>query len=559
MKTIKKYNLYICIFAVIPIIYLTFSVLTRRLRGPYWLGLNSDPEYAYLLNFLNIINLDIPGHTDHPGTPFQIFGAVVTKLIFIFRQWFGSAITNNLIEDVLKNPEVYLSIINICLVSLISLSVFSLGLIAFHFRQNICLALTLQSSVFLVTNIAASHRVSPEPFLLFICQLLSIALIAFLYSPNIENSKLFPILLGVLLGTGIAVKVTFLPISLILLIFLPYVSKLILSFAVSIISFAIVTLPIWPKYPRVFEWLLSIVIHTDRYGTGEATFIDFRKSIDNIQDLYSQDSLFFNFAFIFICMQIICSFLYFTKVAEVRASLKHGDTKKISTLHSLSSVLVAIIAAQILVTAKHPGVHYLLPAMGLFGLVLFTQLELIVALKNKLSSNSLQSYSNTQLLSGNKLLLIFVATIALLLSLNNLKVSFFRISKQYTSYQNEVFEMNRFLNTQYFNCTQVSYYRSSSLPYALRFGDSFANQKFAGQLNSIYPESFFYNIWSKKYESFEDLDVDLENEDNGQCIILRGTPFGKDNGEQHIQGTPLEEVFQGKQEAAYKLIFSTEL
>ena len=44
-------------------------------RRPYFL--DYDPEYAYLLNSLNLLEMSVPGHFDHPGTPLQEFGALV--------------------------------------------------------------------------------------------------------------------------------------------------------------------------------------------------------------------------------------------------------------------------------------------------------------------------------------------------------------------------------------------------------------------------------------------------------------------------------------------------
>ena len=51
------------------------GMTSGMMRRPYFL--DYDPEYAYLLNSLNLLEMSVPGHFDHPGTPLQEFGALV--------------------------------------------------------------------------------------------------------------------------------------------------------------------------------------------------------------------------------------------------------------------------------------------------------------------------------------------------------------------------------------------------------------------------------------------------------------------------------------------------
>src|SRR5205814_5181817 len=43
------------LLAVIPIGLLCLATALREIRGPYYLGANSDPDYAYLFNSLNVL------------------------------------------------------------------------------------------------------------------------------------------------------------------------------------------------------------------------------------------------------------------------------------------------------------------------------------------------------------------------------------------------------------------------------------------------------------------------------------------------------------------------
>ena len=50
MKSVPRY----LPLLLLPILLLVFAILMNNVKGPYWLGHNSDPEYSYLLNSLNL-------------------------------------------------------------------------------------------------------------------------------------------------------------------------------------------------------------------------------------------------------------------------------------------------------------------------------------------------------------------------------------------------------------------------------------------------------------------------------------------------------------------------
>ena len=49
----------------------------RNHAGPFWLWSNLDPDYAYLLDILNIINNDWPKLIVHPGITVDTIGAFI--------------------------------------------------------------------------------------------------------------------------------------------------------------------------------------------------------------------------------------------------------------------------------------------------------------------------------------------------------------------------------------------------------------------------------------------------------------------------------------------------
>ena len=68
---------------IIPAIVLVYSFLLKAAAGPYWLSMNFDPSYQYLLNGLYMVKGIPPGHIDHPGTPLQLLFWMMIRLLNI--------------------------------------------------------------------------------------------------------------------------------------------------------------------------------------------------------------------------------------------------------------------------------------------------------------------------------------------------------------------------------------------------------------------------------------------------------------------------------------------
>jgi hypothetical protein len=141
------------IFAIIPFASLLFALLLKSALGPYWLGSNSDPEYVYLLNSLNFAEGRQPGHVDHPGTPLQIAGAFILRSFHFFRNH------SPLAEDVLKNPETYLRLMNGIFLFLAVLLIFLTGWFAFKKTSDKRFSFLVQLSFFFLRKFSYPQRV----------------------------------------------------------------------------------------------------------------------------------------------------------------------------------------------------------------------------------------------------------------------------------------------------------------------------------------------------------------------------------------------------------------
>lgn len=491
---------------IVPVLLFSLSYLFAVLRGPYYLGRNLDPEYAYLLNSLDILHLVAPGHTDHPGTPLQLLGALVILAHYGITSLFHS--TLSIQDEVLTHPESYLRSINLSLNGLILLLGILNGKKILQLKGNWILVAAIQFTPFLFTTLLVSTaRVSPEPLLLVVVLCLSLILIpAFTAQGRITSSKT-SLLLGIILGIGIATKVT--ALSLLLLVLLPRrIKDKALALASSIVSFFIFSMPSWARLPRLAQWLISIFLRDGRYGHGDIGLPNLEALQTSTGDLLSADPGFF-------------VFLGLASGTWLYLLLKHrsssASTKSSRDHIYVIALLLTILAGQTAIIIKHPPIHYMVPVMALVGPFM---LFLFVVLERQWRHNA-QSRVLTFGLSA-------VLGIGLLSSLSN-GIGELRTA---IAYRASVMEAQQLIETSFQGCEVIGYYRSSSLAYALAFGDNFSRTKFASALARLHSEPVFYHIWSQTFHGFDVEDrissSDLQARINrGECLLMQGTPFSE--------------------------------
>src|SRR5207244_11950688 len=136
----------ILLLAVIPAGLFLSSIFLHAIAGSYYLSGTFNPQYVYLLNSLNLLNIQPPSHTDHPGTTLQIFGAIV-----ILGKWLLSCAVGpcvSLDDSVLSNPEAYLVTINAILNLFVVGTLVCGGLRVFRFSQLLLTSMRFVLSIF---------------------------------------------------------------------------------------------------------------------------------------------------------------------------------------------------------------------------------------------------------------------------------------------------------------------------------------------------------------------------------------------------------------------------
>jgi hypothetical protein len=493
---------YLLLF-VLPLLLVITAASLNKARGPYWLGGNLDPEYVYLLNSANFAGLKGAGHIDHPGTPVQVIGAVTMRAVHFFN--FSSRV--DLHTDVSERPEYYLNAINIVFIAMNAIILCVLGIVTFLLTQSIFAGLWLQLAPFFSITILQSGltRVSPEPLLLFTT--LAVVTLVVVSAQRDVRPVRFALALGFVIGFGIAAKITFFPIAVLLLIALPRIKYKLLGVATAVLSFVIFTLPIIRMYRVFFDWIYKLLVHSGHYGTGPSRFISINKYIKNLHALI-KDNPFFSIVLILSLVILAAAFLL-------------PGLRKISLSNRHFRLLAGAAAAQavgLIMVSKHSANHYLLPELCLTGLTLFL---IYYYLKHILTHYKINmNYLKIPITA----LLVFVFIFTNPSGQINTKVSRLKSLKKRSIALYEHMQQN------YKDYAQIYYYRSSSPAYALKFGSDLSRSYYAESLQKLYPNVYFYDNWRRKFYRFDYREVipfETIRAAHGDKIVFQGPKWVK--------------------------------
>ena len=368
---LKKYkSLHLCIhpliynlpFVLIPFLIIYFYVQLRIFSGPYMLNC-FDPEYTYLLNgiCLGQLKFDL-GHVDNPGTPLQVIAAIVTRIVHVFNQT-----DKSYAEDIISNPQFYLSAINIVNVSLVSLAILITGIYIYRLTRNIGLSLLVQFTPFAyLTFIVNTVRIFPEVVLIIPVLIMIVALIHYIYDANskIKLNK-YIIAFSLISGLGLSFKLDFLSLLLIPLIVIPSLKYKARYLLVSLVSFFIFAFPVLWKLNFFFHWVKGLFIHSGRYGTGDSNVINTSDFFNHISNLFET----FRLYFIVLILLLIVAIIFLIK----RLNLKNGNYK----LYKVLLGLIASFTFHIALVSKHFSHHYMLPSLYLTCFAIFIFIEIL--------------------------------------------------------------------------------------------------------------------------------------------------------------------------------------
>ena len=470
----------------VPILYVILAIYIRNLQGPYYRAAFFDPSYAYLLNSLSIVNGEIPGHTDHPGTTVQLIGGLVIKVTALLGAPRGEE--TNITLEVLQNPERYIEKISHVLLGIIGIAVFLFGRQVYAETKNMGFAIISQAfPLAFSTLLVHLPRLEPEPLLIASVYLLAATLVP-IATGTVSRASL-PLracTAGAIMGLGVVTKVTFAPLLLYLLV-LPGLKAKLHAVIAFVGSVTILTIPIWDSIPHVVEWLVGLMTHSGIYGTGEP-------------GLPSVSFLLSNGAKLFKATPIVFCFIPLLLVSLLTAK----KAAKFSGLYRLLVVSLLAVTICLAITIKHYHPRYMMQSMALSGFLLFI---IVLAFCRK------SPHFFVFMISIMCCFLVYNA-------LGQTKGNLLWHQKQH----NELLWLEEV--AQQYGCRTVDYYTSSSPKYALLFGNDFVRWIYHDPLNELHPEYVSYNLWGKSFSGFQGPLSRAEIDDflqSSKSICLLGT------------------------------------
>lgn len=474
------------IILIIPVLYLVWSLQLNILGGPFSLS-RSDPEYPYLLNGLNCATLQFNniGHTDHPGTPFQmITGLFVGVTHLIIGQ-------GPIVQDVLFRPETYLAAASLFLSLLTFLLIYWLGHAGSRSSAGFTGAIILQSS-FLLSSVLIDMpiRYNPDRMLVIYNLILAGFTVKYLLTENYP-ARTYAIIAGILMGIGFATKFNFLPVLIIPLMLIPGFRNRLIYCCAIVVSFFIGVLPILNKFSDFRRFITGVASHDGLYGQGTQQMINWKAFAHNFGELLSNNPAYS--AILIMAAGLIAA--YFV------------DKKKFKTdqrlLMALAGFVIASFVGFILVS-KHFKVYYFAPVLSLSGLTLFVIWKVTGTL---VKSGTIHTVSSIILLA------VLVA------------VSVIPLPAQYRS---RIKEKEANLKTQQFYQSNVSgkdllfieptWMAGPMVENALVYGISYVahRHEFYQKYNQVYPNVITWEGAGKTPRLFRTADADPES------ILYRG-------------------------------------
>ncbi len=366
---------------LIPILFLAWSLYLNHLAGPFYQN-RSDPEYPYLLNGLNCATLDFSriGHTDHPGTPFQVLTGVFIRITHTL------AGQGPIAEDVFSRPEVYLSWSSFFLSLLTFFALWWLGRIAIRNGRDLNAALVMQSSVLLSSVlIDFPMRYNPDRILVVYTLIFIGLMYKFLYTKTLSE-RTFIISSGVLMGIGFATKFNFLPLVVLPVILVPKFRRWIQYGLTFLVTGFICILPIINKFSEFRRFIGGVATHDGLYGQGTEQMINWHSFFNNIGLIFKYNIV---FGVILIFSVVIGIYLL---VSTIRRK------SHLRELLFLAGFWVAALAGFLMV-AKHFKNYYFGPVLALAGFAFLVQHRIISGLSKSDKPSGPEPFSVRVLLS----------------------------------------------------------------------------------------------------------------------------------------------------------------
>jgi hypothetical protein len=451
------------ILALIPITVFLLPRLLYPAVGPYSAARHIHPVYAYLFSSLQIAAGEAPQHIDHPGTPVQVLGGAVIWLVALVSG--AATATQGVVAAVLTDPERYLQFMNGALGAIVAVALWTLGWRMSAALGGIAYGLIGQLLLLASPSVMLSiHQFAAEGMLIALSLLLGAALLPMLKfgataaERDGGSGSGNAVLLGGLLGLGIATKITMLPFG--VLLFVPRrLGHMIAAMAAAAAALLIATIPIWSRFDAIISWISALVLHSGRYGSGPRGLPVLADMVKGAVKIALSEPV------LVLSAPVI--------LAAVLVSRSRGEEPEAQRV--LVCGLLAI-AAQYLLALKNPAPRYVLPSIVLACVLVPAALRLLLAGR---------AAAMRWVLPG-----VAALTIGVAVSETTRLVTERRLER--ASYVMVMAEAEKR------DCFVVPFFRSDVPPFALFEGKP--KGVFNSELTRMYPDVIVYDIFPTRIE-----------------------------------------------------------
>lgn len=478
------------ILLLLPCLNLISVLVLRNHAGPFWMWSNLDPDYFYLLDSLNMTNLDWPGVYQHPGTPLQVLGALVLKAAHPL------ASADQLTEMVLKNPERYLSLIHICLVSLNTIALGFAGICGYLFFREPLPVLFLQLGPFISTLcIKWMTHVAPEPLLISVVLILgSVCLLAIRPDQTEQNKSRYAFFFGIIAGFGLATKITSVGIYFLPVFLLWNWRWLAIYGGTTALALLIFTLPAADSYGNMVTHLMNIIVGNGENTTASPSASETLLFLTELIRVSSRPAF-----FLVLLIGLITTGILWAQFKS------HG--KPFPTSGKLLAGLCLANIMQALAVANHPSGHYMVPALTLSTLGMALLYKIWMDQRHALGS------------SGRYLKVFFLLLFVGLLSAQTLAA--LKLDRQFKS---RVVAAAQYDMSRFNQCARIYFWAAATPSYGLQLGDFMTRNRFTEQLSQIRPDNdYWYEVESKEFRNWSGPYALADIADTYPCIVARGT------------------------------------
>jgi hypothetical protein len=513
------------VFLIFPAIFLFFALPFNRTH------FGNDPEYAYLMNGINIGILKPVGHTDNPGTTVQLFSAVVLRAAYLVK----SNKSEGFQKNILHNADRYIEWERKVMIILNSITMLFLGIISWILFRNIWLSMLLQIMPFVSANLTEHvfTKMSPEPVLLMISAALVLLIIRY-YSRGKVNEKKYALLFALVAGFGVATKATFIPLLIIPILLLGS-QKLRKQFLLFFVLFFILfTLPAVPQYPHMAKWFLSLVVHTGKYGEGGVGIINVFQYMNNVVEICYRNPL--------LSITLMISALIMSS-ALVKSSFKLQFRNNLS-FRFVTALATAQLAGVLMVAKHYHANHYLIPELCM---VATNWIFIFLYLNENLP------FVYRKVFAYFPVFMLLIVSGMVTANKNYLQAA----NQGYVLSNRDYDKMLHLLDNEYKGYTCAYYYPTSiNLYSALRWGNVYSRFQHTRAIKEIYPNGYFFDIRTNRFSLWETpIATSTMDEISNNKLLMIGGPLDEtERLKIEKGGIKLTAIFKGHSQIIYKVV-----